>query len=60
MDYQDEITVRRYQPGDTRQATFEVNDNGNTVGDWYQVRVVQANDAVAWSSPVWVGGNPPR
>jgi hypothetical protein len=59
-DYQDLITVRRWNEGTTREATFEVNDTGNVVGDWYQVRVVQTNDAVAWSSPVWVGGSAPR
>ncbi|MBM4204800.1 MAG: DUF3604 domain-containing protein [Gammaproteobacteria bacterium] len=59
-DYQDQITVRRWQPGTTREATFEVNDAGQVVGDWYQVRVTQTNDGVAWSSPVWIGGNAPH
>ncbi len=59
-DYQDSISVRRWIEGTTREATFEVNDTGNVVGDWYQVRVVQSNDGVAWSSPVWVGGSPPK
>jgi hypothetical protein len=60
QDYQDQITVRRWQPGTTREASFEVNDTGTVVGDWYQVRVTQTNDGMAWSSPVWIGGNPPR
>lgn len=59
-DYQDLITVRRWNEGATRDARFEVNDTGNVVGDWYQVRIVQTNDAVAWSSPVWIGGSAPR
>lgn len=59
-DYQDEISVRRIGNLETREANFEVNDSSNVVGDYYQVRVVQANDAIAWSSPVWVGGNPPQ
>ena len=25
--------------------------------DWYYARVVQANGSLAWSSPIWVGGN---
>ena len=30
------------------------------VGLYYYVRVVQANDAIAWSSPVWIGGHKAR
>jgi len=35
---------------------FEVKDMGQLQGDYYYVRVDQTNDAMAWSSPVWVGG----
>lgn len=29
-------------------------------GDYYYVRVRQVDGAMAWSSPVWIGGEPPR
>ncbi len=29
-------------------------------GDYYYVRVKQINGAMAWSSPIWVGGEEPR
>ncbi|MEZ5596260.1 MAG: DUF3604 domain-containing protein [Pseudomonadales bacterium] len=60
VDYQDEITVRRLRPGGTREASFDVDDTGTTQGDYYTVRVMQNNDAIAWSSPIWIGGHPPR
>jgi len=25
-------------------------------GDYYYFKVEQANDAIAWSSPIWIGG----
>ena len=37
---------------------FEVEDTGERQGDYYFIRIRQANDALAWSSPVWVGGHP--
>lgn len=33
--------------------TVRDEDNGSDV-NWYYVRVVQANDQLAWSSPIWV------
>jgi len=34
---------------------FSVEDRAEGPGtDWYQVRVVQTNGSLAWSSPVWV------
>ncbi len=59
-DYQDEISVRRLPAGGTLEANFEVEDTGVLEGDYYYVRVLQRNDAMAWSSPVWVGGRAPQ
>ena len=57
---QDSITLRRVITQGPRDATFELTDTSNRQGDYYYVRVTQANDASAWSSPIWVGGYPPR
>ena len=35
-------------------------DRGQAGSDYYYVRVTQLNGAHAWSSPVWVGGEPTR
>ncbi len=59
-DYQDEISVRRLASSGTLEANFEVEDAGTLEGDYYYVRVIQSNDAMAWSSPVWVGGRAPQ
>jgi len=59
-DYQDEISVRRLANRGTLEANFEVEDTGLLEGDYYYVRVIQSNDAMAWSSPVWVGGRAPQ
>jgi hypothetical protein len=36
-------------------CSWEDEDAGGT-GNWYYVRVVQANGQLAWSSPIWVAG----
>lgn len=59
-DYQDEISVHRLASSGTLEANFEVEDTGTGEGDYYYVRVIQSNDAMAWSSPVWVGGRAPQ
>ena len=59
-DYQDEVSVRQLVGNGTLVANFEVEDSGTLEGDYYYVRVVQSNDAMAWSSPVWVGGRAPQ
>ena len=57
-DYPDDnITIRRVINGGTRDVNFALTDTDNPdQGDYYYFKVEQANDAVAWSSPVWVGG----
>ncbi len=54
--YIDQVTLRRIITDSPRDVTFSIRDKGQTQGDYYFVRVVQANDAIAWSSPIWVGG----
>ena len=59
-DYDDYIVLRRVGAG-VRDVAFEFTDTSTPrQGDYYYVRVLQANDAAAWSSPIWVGGYPPR
>lgn len=58
--YADTVTLRRIVADGETDVSFEVEDQGQRQGDYYYVRVVQADDAIAWSSPAWVGGYPPR
>ncbi len=58
--YEDTVTLRRVMTGGARDIAFEVEDEGKIHGDYYFVRVTQADDAIAWSSPIWVGGYPKR
>ena len=55
-DYLDSIRIRRIIKNGERDISFEVNDQGTVAGDYYYIRAVLTNDAIAWSSPVWVGG----
>ncbi len=49
--------LRRLVRDGKQERQFEfVDDDNPRQGDYYYVRVVQANDAIAWSSPVWIGG----
>ena len=57
----DRITLRRLIRNGPRDVGFSHADEDDPrQGDYYYVRVRQVNDALAWSSPVWVGGYPPR
>lgn len=58
--YLDTVTLRRPVAEGAMDVAFEIEDEGGRQGDYYYVRVKQANDAVAWSSPIWVGGFPKR
>lgn len=58
--YEDSITLRRVIETGVTDARFSFTDVGMLHGDYYYVRVKQADDAMAWSSPIWVGGLPPR
>ncbi|MEZ5551794.1 MAG: DUF3604 domain-containing protein [Pseudomonadales bacterium] len=59
-DYEDQIILRRVISEGPRDVQFAFDDTDDSQGDYYFVRINQANDAVAWSSPVWVGGHPKR
>ena len=61
-DYPDDrVTLRRVIRDGPRDVSFSRTDEENPrQGDYYYVRVRQVNDAMAWSSPVWVGGYPSR
>lgn len=60
-DYIDGILLRRIVEQGVRDVSFELSDADEPrQGDYYYVRVRQANDAAAWSSPIWVGGYPHR
>ena len=60
-DYTDAIMLRRIVEDGLRDISFELTDTDDPrQGDYYYVRVRQANDAAAWSSPIWVGGYPHR
>ena len=55
--YADGIALRRIARGGQKHAEFTFTDDSDPRhGDYYYVRVRQANDAAAWSSPIWVGG----
>ena len=59
--YADGVVLRRIVTDGPRDLRFDyTDDNDPRQGDYYYVRVRQANDAMVWSSPVWVGGYPSR
>lgn len=60
VDYVDRVKLRHVDVGGKKDVSFEVADEGTVHGDYYYVRVKQANDAIAWSSPVWIGGYPKK
>ena len=58
--YADQIILRKVLNNGERDLQFEFADSSDREGDYYFVRVTQADDAMAWSSPIWVGGFPKR
>ncbi len=59
-DYIDRTTLRRIIRDGARELTIKQTDTSAKHGDYYFIRVVQANDAIAWSSPIWIGGHNKR
>lgn len=56
--YRDRVTLETH--GHLKDdVSFHFSDRGDP-GDWYYVRVEQIDGHLAWSSPWWVGGEPPR
>jgi hypothetical protein len=58
--YSDTVLLRQRIDNGPRDVSFELVDQSDRQGDYYFVRVRQANDAMAWSSPIWIGGYPKR
>ncbi|MCZ6709114.1 MAG: DUF3604 domain-containing protein [Gammaproteobacteria bacterium] len=58
--YADKIILRRIYANGEMDVSFEFEDTGERQGDYYFMRIRQANEGLAWSSPVWVGGYPKR
>ena len=56
--YIDRALLRRVITDGKREIEFSFTDEQTPMrqGDYYFVRITQANDAIAWSSPVWIGG----
>jgi len=49
------LRVHRLAFADRSTTDFSLTDRGDSQNvDWYYVRVKQANEQLAWSSPVWV------
>ena len=60
VGYTDSVTLRKVRQNGEKHVRFEVIDTSDKQGDYYYVRVLQANDAIAYSSPIWVGGFGPN
>jgi hypothetical protein len=54
--YTDTVSLRLVDQAAALDRSFEFVDNSKPQkGDYYYVRVKQADSAAAWSSPVWIG-----
>lgn len=59
--FTDHLGVEIINPEGLRDQAFEyTEEKANTHGDYYYLRVTQLDGSRAWSSPWWVGGDPPR
>ena len=49
------LKVHRIIPEANVKSSFTINDDdsGNR-DDWYYIRIIEKNDQLAWSSPIWV------
>ena len=57
----DSVFIQLVDPHAPKDGELDFVDRGTPhPGDYYYVRVTQLNGAHAWSSPVWVGGEPTR
>ena len=57
----DRVTLQLVSDDQPLDRDFEYADRGAADhGDYYYVRVKQLDSAMAWSSPIWVGGAEPR
>ena len=53
--YMDRAALRQVKTDGPREVTISHTDESDKQGDYYFLRVVQANDAMAWCSPIWIG-----
>lgn len=58
--YEDTVSLRRVVAGGPLEKDFEWQDTSGLQGDNYYVRVTQLDGAMAWSSPIWIGGYEPK
>jgi len=59
--FRDELVLNIIDPDASIDHSFRFEANKPPMrGDYYYVRVRQVDGAMAWSSPVWIGGEPPR
>ena len=58
--YEDTVSLRRVVAGGPLEKDFEWQDTSGLQGDNYYVRVTQLDGAMAWSSPIWIGGYAPK
>ena len=57
----DRVTLQLVGDSQSLDCDFEFVDKGASGhGDYYYIRVKQLNGAMAWSSPVWIGGEESR
>jgi hypothetical protein len=54
--FTDMVSLRRISTSMPLDTAFTFKDESTGVGDYYYVRVEQSDGAIAWSSPVWIGG----
>ena len=58
--YEDAVSLQRVVADGPSDVTFSWQDQGSVQGDHYYVRITQVDGAMAWSSPIWIGGYAPR
>lgn len=59
--FTDSVTLTLTNLRAPKEAEFQFEDDTPAGhGDYYFMRVRQTNEALGWSSPIWVGGHPPR
>ena len=58
--YEDVVNLQRVVLDGPSDVIFSWQDQGSVQGDHYYVRVTQVDGAMAWSSPIWIGGYAPR
>jgi len=58
--YQDTVTLRFLNPDAPTDRESEIVDNNQMRNDdYYYIQIQQLDNEMAWSSPIWVGGEPP-